>query len=176
MSENKDIKKELEDLSPMLSKMREQKENPFQVPPNYFQSMQNEVFRQIASEQKTPEQVTAPNWVDQLIGQLQWLLQPRYAMALATVAVLLIAGIFYLQPTANLPSTEVALNDLTEDDITTYISSHIEDFDATLLVEAIPEEEDASLLPTPELEDEEIEEYLQDIIDDIDLEELEELL
>lgn len=174
MSEKERIKKELEELSPLLSELKAKADNPFQVPTNYFQSLQDEVLRKVAQERvETKKEVPVSGWLDQLIEQLQWLLQPRYAMAMVTVAILIVAGIFFFQPSDDAFS-DMAMSELTEEDIADYIASNIEDFEVDLLVEAMGEEVDPTLLPTPALEEEDLEEYLDDIIDEIDLEELEE--
>lgn len=175
MSEKEKIKKELDDLSPLLSKLKQDSDNPFGVPNHYFESLQDEVLRQVSVEQVDVQVVEpGPSWLDRLVEQLQWLFQPRYAMAMATVAILIVAGIFFFRGETSSPG--LALQDLSEEDITDYISSNIEDFEVDLLVEAMGDEIDPALLPKPDLEDAELEEYLDEIIDEIDLEELEDLL
>ena len=178
MSEKEKIKQELDEMSPLLSKLKEKNASPFQVPANYFQSLQEEVMRQVAFE-KVENPVIAepqPNWLDRLGEQLQWLLQTRYAMAFATVIILIVAGILYVQPEPVTDSAQVAMSELSAEEITAYISTNIEDFETGLLVEAMGEEVDPNLLPTPELKEDELNEYLDEIIDEIDLEELEDLL
>ena len=60
--------------------------------------------------------------------------------------------------------------ELTNEEIGDYISLHIDDFTMDLLVETEVETDNAELLPEIEADPEEMEEYLDNIIDEIDIE------
>ena len=57
--EEDDIRKELEEISPFLSKMK--KENPFEVPYGYFDKMQREVLEKTLGEKRSAQQALRGN-------------------------------------------------------------------------------------------------------------------
>lgn len=171
--ENKDeIRKELEELSPFLSKM-EKKKGGFEVPANYFKQLPDLIMDRI-QEEETPSYSVAPttNWLDQIIERIQLLLQPQYAMALASVAILIVASIFFFGQNDNLTNA-TTLAEVSDDEISSYVMNNVEEFEMDLLMEVMDEE---VLEAETENEPSGDENYLDDIIDDLSDEELEELM
>lgn len=171
--ENKDeIRKELEELSPFLSKMKKEKEG-FEVPANYFKQLPDLIMDRI-QEEEAPSYSTAPttNWLDQIIERIQLLLQPQYAMALASVAILIVASIFFFGQNDDLANA-TTLAEVSDDEISSYVMNNVEEFEMDLLMEVMDEE-----VLEEELENESSgdDNYLDDIIDDLSDEELEELM
>ena len=171
--ENKDeIRKELEELSPFLSKMKKGKEG-FEVPANYFKQLPDLIMDRI-QEEEAPSYSVAPttNWLDQIIERIQLLLQPQYAMALASVAILIVASIFFFGQNNKLADA-TTLAEVSDEEISSYVMSNVEEFDMDLLMEVMDEE-----ILEEELENESStdDNYLDDIIDDLSDEELEELM
>ena len=182
---NKDeLRDELEN-SPFLKEMKERPSDGFQVPKNYFQHLPNEVMRKVKEPTSAP--VRQPSWLEQMGQFVQGLLQPRYALALASVVVLVVAGVGFLKDknaTTTLPAmAEVQLADISDEELFAYVSDNISDFNRQQMLEISgPELPEVKVQPkTPALpkikaqkpEMKEIEAYLDDAIDDIDLEDLE---
>lgn len=173
MENQDDIQKELAELSPKLRQIKE-KGAGFKVPDNYFKQLPDDLLQQLAAE-AAPSKAVQPHWLDQLLAPIIWILQPRYAMALASGLILIVAAYFLLRPQA---VDEVFVQDLTETEISNYIADNIEDFDLNLLIEAGGVELDmVPEVTSPEAPiEEELDEYLDEIIEDLDLDELEDLL
>lgn len=128
----------LESVSPLA----EIKAQPFTVPENYFQSLPDLVLDQIKAEAEVAAVVNEPvtssapqiSWLDELINSVAVFFQPRYALRLASVAVLVIAGYFFMKnttdPNDTLAQAEVnplemyglSLDDLNDDDLAMLLS------------------------------------------------------
>lgn len=174
-----EIKKELEQWSPMLSKMKGKPEG-FSVPDGYFAKMESELLDLLGPELKaetaTPVPPSpAPSFWNNLLGQMGWLLRPRMAMRLAGVAMLFIAGLLLL-PDSNTVKPD-ALAGLTAEDATEYLVAHLDEFDTETLIEFAldtdtPLSVDGNFFNSSEMDN------LFDVMDEenIDLETLEGLL
>lgn len=185
MKNNDELKDEL-DNSPFLKKMKEQPGEGFKVPKNYFKHLPDEVMRKA----KQPEFATAPlpTWVERLEQFVVGLFQPRYALAFAAVLALVVAGVHFFgknEGEAMQPIASVQLSDISDDELFAYVSENIHDFDHDLVAAAtgseLPEVKPKAKpslpktsAPKPELE--EMEEYLDEVIDEVDVEDLEDLL
>ena len=170
---NKDeLRDELNELSPFLAK-RKGIEEGFKVPKDYFSSLPDEVMKKVLPE-SPPIVEPQRAWLDGLAEFVQSLFRPRYALAYAMVAVLIVAGIYFIFP-AEFDGTSpvVDINEITGEEIEMYLAENIETVSTDLLEEHYVES-GAETLPSLELE--EVEEYLDDALDDIDLDDLEELL
>ena len=179
MKEQDDIRKELEQLSPFLREMKDRKEG-FKAPVGYFKELPDEVWQRLK-----PVAPAQPSWQERLDAFLVSLWQPRFALAFASGALLVVAAWWLLQRNDAAPATPqiaaVQLSDITEEDLLTYVTQHIADFDNQLILEShgFDQQETApkpipKLLPKPTAE--EAEEYLDEMIEDIDVEDLEALL
>lgn len=188
---DKELRDELDDL-PFLKKIKEQQAplgpSGLQVPRHYFKHLPDEVLRK--AKEPVPQAVRQPSWLEQAAQFVASLLQPRYALAFASVLALVVAGIWFLNKDiakAEQPMAAVRLQDISDEELFAYVSENIGDFDHDLVLEtAGPELPD--LKPThkakpslpktaaPKPEVEEMEEYIDEVIDEIDVEDLEELL
>ena len=173
MKRREEIREELEQLSPLLAKMKE--EDPgFRVPENYFQQLPDEIMARMEQEksQEASPSIQA-SWWDQFLHSLQFLLQPRYAMALAAILLLIVAGIWWLRPTETVYTGDIAWNKVSSEEITNYIANNIQDFEAELLFKATPGLDQQSILHGTDIDNATLDNYLEDIIDDLEVEDLE---
>ncbi len=171
---DEDIRKELEQLAPHLLKMKEQGD-VFRLPEGYFQRMQKEVLEKV---QAGSQPVAAKNigWLDRLLEPFQFLFQPRWALSLATIALLITLGAVWLYQ--NQPATESALSvelaKLDPESLDAYIQANLHEFDTETLLEFASNQENQ-----PNFEDltpEELDQYLDEAIQEMDAETLKELL
>lgn len=173
MKNKNELRDELEELSPFLAKQWEQGEG-FKVPKDYFRSLPEEVLKKVREEQPT---VAEPqrNWLDDLAMFFQSLLQPRYAVAIASVAVLVIAGVLLFDGTdqvgVDVPQI-ASVEEIPDEALENYLTENIDDFSTDLLEEHFAE---GNMGHLPGLELEDMEQYLDDALDDMDLDDLEEL-
>lgn len=130
MKTNDKIKKELEELAPKLSKL--QKENPFEVPHNYFEKMQAEVLEKV----KTPAIESAQSPWDVFLEKMQRWWAPKPIFALAGTA--LLVALFFFQNNSEIKTDAFAAIDplLLED----YVEENIEEFEFDELLELALEE------------------------------------
>lgn len=149
-----EIRKELEQLGSGLA--REEKGPGFDVPGDYFASMQEEVMQKI-------------NRLENKQGSV--LRMRRWFYASAAVVVVALGALFVLDK--NIHQTAAGFEQLETDAIYAYLDDHIEDISWQMLVL-----ESESSLPVflEEGETEMLEEYLEENLDDVPLELLEELL
>ena len=175
---NKDeLRDELNELSPFLAK-HEHKDLGFRVPKDYFKSLPDEVMKLIREEAAPAKR----SWLDDLTVLLQGLFQPRYALVLASVAVLVVAAVYVFKQQQPLgivrPIAHIELKDISDEALFTYVSNNINDFDKDLIIETQGFEQQEKPLqkitPKPDLQ--ELEQYIDDNLDDIDLNDLQETL
>jgi hypothetical protein len=175
MKDRDELREELKEMSPFLLYMKRKNEG-FKVPKDYFRILPDELLERVRQEAKPVP--ARRSWLEQFAGFFQSLLQPRYAVALVTVAVLLAAGIFLLKPdtppTANLPLVNVTLDDISDETLQAYIYENIRYIDKNLILEthfagleSLPLQQVA---PKPSVD--EMEKYLEDDLDNLDLEDL----
>ena len=173
------VRAELETLSPSLLRLKEEPE-ALKVPAGYFEEMQDEVWQKIkpAPELSLPSRADKPSntLVDWLLAPLQNLLQPRWAMAIATLLLLIAAAVWMIGPGSNGDVDSFEL--LSYEEMENYIQQNIDGFDLDLLLEYTQVEDMSSgLLPETDLfESGELDQYMDEIIDDLDISDLEELL
>jgi hypothetical protein len=171
-TDQSEVQKELQELSPFLAQMRKQ-DAGFTVPENYFKDLTGEILQKtIATETKLKGTSNGRLWDFLSSLQIPW--QPRYAMAMAALALLIIAGLVWLRPTAGDHSLDIAWSDLSVEEMTGYVQANIQEFDLETLVEVAPDMETQSILRGTEIEPDFLDNYLEEIIDDVDIEELEE--
>lgn len=178
MRKQDDLKQELEELSPLLHKLKAQ-ENPFKTPEGYFASLPDELITRLRNEAQPLRTPARPGWSDRLLQFLESLMQPRLAVGFATVAILVAAGVFWLRPGAvNEPSEQLAmLSDLSHEDVSAYVTANIESFEEEELMLAVSESgvEVENSLPAIELDSQAIEDYMDEAIEEMDEEDLESL-
>lgn len=160
----------LGDEDALLNKLKEQGDG-FEVPVNYFTSLQNEVLEKIEADRSTTwkykiQQVLI--WVD-----LRILSQPVYRLAILFGFVLGIS--FLVFPTHT--SSVAEANEIPKEDIQQYVLSHIEDFETDLISAFLEEPNLSSDFSIGKSQNNnELDTVLEDIIEDIDLEDLEDFL
>lgn len=191
-TEKEKIQAELDEMSPWLSKLKKTNTGDgFEVPTHYFEQLTDKILAQTKTEQvvqTAPKPVAMP-WWKTLSMQLEWLFTPRMAYGFASVAIL-VAAFFWLRPTAQAPivadvqTTKVVTQEaITSDEAEAYIQSNIDDFDEHTILsvhaadvvekDAMPKKQ-----PKAQLEDKDLDLYLNKIIKDENLsdKELEDLL
>jgi hypothetical protein len=176
MKNRDELREELEEFSPFLKKMKD-KDEGFRVPKDYFKSLPDEVLNKIK-----PDVPTSRTWADELAVFVQRLLQPKYALALATAVVLVVAAVCIFDQHKNTeaqqPVADAMLEAISDEALQNYVSENIGEFDRELILETQYAGKDAKSLPelAPQPGTDELEQYLDDIIDEIDLDDLEEML
>jgi hypothetical protein len=167
MNNKKEIKDELEKLSPFLSEIK--KENAFEVPENYFKSLPDKVLEQIqVSKNTTKQSEDQAGWIDRLIENIVLLFQPKYAVGFATALVFVVASVYiFRKPTDQIDGSYQLASQ--------YISDHIDEFDVEMIWELSVSETGESTADEG-IDDSSFDEYLDEIIDELDDSELEKLL
>ena len=175
MDQEKDIKKELEEISPFLAGL--DKKQDFKVPVNYFENLQDEIWEKVRPQQVVvQEKQVSPTWLEQVEAFIASLFQPRMALAMASVLVLLTAGWFFLQDTegTSLPLAEE--NPLFEE-ASDYLAQHLDDFDAELLLQLELDDEELSQVGESSFPGvEELDDFFDEMLDEVDMDDLEQLL
>ncbi len=168
--EKNNIRKELEELSPLLAGLKNKSEPPpFQTPEHYFHQLTHQVMEQVKLEpnphgpKKTPDAAGA--WWRRLLN-------PRLATAFAAAVVLLVAAVWLWQAQSG-PDEAVAA-ELTTEEMDRYVSVNIDEYELEWLLETASVEGELPAAATPP--EEALDEYLDDILEEMELEELEELL
>ena len=170
----KEIKEELNDHAPFLAGMQ-RKEEGYTVPKDYFANMEADLWEQLKPETET-KTVTASaprtSWLDGLIQQVSWLFQPRMALQLASVALLVLGGIFFFNRTA---TTEVdALAELTAEEASEYVLANLDEFEMESLIDIGFVEEDFAEVDEAFFNETDVDDLLDELQrENIDLETLE---
>ena len=171
----KEIQDELEKLAPSLSKLK--KEEVFDVPENYFSQLSEQILNQIdfSENKRMVEPVstsTSSSWLDQLTERLVTFFQPKMAVGFAMMIMLAAASLFIL----NIENeTNATFAKLTSDELEDYIKTNIDDFEEELLLNVLGNEE-GNRWTKMEIDDADLDGYLEEIIDDIDASDLEDFL
>jgi len=148
------LRKELEKEAPLLAGLQD-KPGGFTVPEGYFLDLPENVMKRIAAGEAMPVRKVSRLW---------------YRLA-AAASVLLLAGIAFFLCRSDRQAVPTA------DEMQEYITSNIDDFELDLLIQfAGNNGGDAGWSDEAGTEDPEIEEYMDELLDEIDLETLEELL
>ncbi|MEM8907466.1 MAG: hypothetical protein AAGD05_06435 [Bacteroidota bacterium] len=174
-----EIKDELESISPFLANL--ERKAPFQVPTDYFKSMEEEVWEQVRP-QTAPEKQAAPkqSWLEQIEMALLSLWQPRLALGLASFLLVLTVGWYVQSETASSASDGpvLAAAPLLEE-ASDYLADHLDDFDTELLVQGLElDEQDLGLLSSDEVLSDEatLDQFFDELLDELDTDDLEQLL
>ena len=177
MKDKNDLGKELEGLSPLLRKLKEQ-DLDMKVPGNYFKELPEKVLSQVR-ETNQPQIQTQRNhagWFDGFLERIQWILQPRVAMAFSLMLLLAVAGVVVWKYNQKPSEVQIAeIDKVSSEEVLNYLQSNIEDFDTGLLLELELTDQHTNFLNELDLEESEINNYLQDNLDDIDHKTLENL-
>ncbi|MGK0365769.1 MAG: hypothetical protein ACI85O_002837 [Saprospiraceae bacterium] len=164
MNKDKNIYTELEELSPFLAKMKSKKET-VEMPENYFHYLENSVMQQVELENtpvlQTTEGVSKSLWIR--------LFLPRGIMGLASVVLLIVAGVYFNQSKVNTSNNSLQFAELTDTEILNYLADNAEVFDIYSLSEF---NEETSILDMIDLEEGDIDYLLEENAIDIFNEEI----
>lgn len=167
--QERSVREELEALAPGLSRLRAQEMFP-EPPVGYFDRLPDEVWQRIRREDVREASGSAAFWSRvRRLKPAPGFRSVAYAAA-ATIAILLISLALFTGRQHAGGTEELSLS---ASDINEYIEYHIDDFDLRLLAEEAAGDEEEELLKAEDsLRDGAIENYLDEIIDDLELEEL----
>lgn len=118
---DKTLQDELRQIAPELSEMKH--EDGFTTPHNYFKELPDRVFAQIAAEEQRP--VLVWDW-------LRGLWKPRFAIAFASVLVLVVAGVWY----SRMQTSEDPLLTITKDEALEYVLNNLYDYNSEDFISA----------------------------------------
>ena len=134
---NNNLKKELEEVSPYLVKMK-QKPEAYRVPDGFYDELQNRVFAQLEMEGKPIEREVAAEsgrefnqtW-QLLLTRLEGLFGSPFA--LSSVSFSMVMLLFYWQFSAPQSETCAQLACLSATEIQQYVEQHVDEFDTETL-------------------------------------------
>lgn len=166
---SEDILKELEGLAPNLSRLNKA-DDGFRVPPAYFREMERELAGKLGVGQKRQPVF------GRFLSSLARVLEHRTAYRLAAIGLVVAAGVWLLWPAGS--TRDVAMDEVSVEELHAYISDNLDDFEMDLLYELASSEgsETELNIPSDFSEGEEFDQYLDEMIDDLDLSDLEDLL
>ncbi len=145
MEENKNIKKELEDLSPWLHELKSKSTPERKGPPkDYFQNFEDRLMHRIQEEEALTEkplveETRLSSWWKRILAGL---FQPKYAVgfSVAIIVVVFFANGLGETPTApQTKTTNLLLAELSVEETTDYIINNIQDFETTEIMGVVEE-------------------------------------
>ena len=165
MNKHDEINKEIRDHAPSLG--RSGPDTGFGVPEGYFEALPDAVMKALEKEQET---LTARKKSGRIVSMRHsW-----WKMGIAASFALLIGlGIWSISDGTK--NTHVELTDISLDEINSYVQQNIVDFDEGLLMESV-DLEMVDIPFTENIKESQLEQYIDDMIDDVDLYEVEQLL
>lgn len=155
------VHEELKDIAPGLSQMKSSE--GYSVPPVYFKELQAKVMGQIHAEQ---HEEPAGNWLTDMLRQY---FTPRYAFAMATVTMVIVAALVF----RNGGNDTSVLASITSEDAYEYVYGNISEYE-TMDLYSLAERENADYV-LDVFSDGELDIAIDALLDDIDTESLEEL-
>jgi uncharacterized protein HemX len=178
-----DFEEELRNISPFLADLKKQKkEDGFKPPKYYFETLTDKVIENARPKTEViPSYIAQPSLATRVGEWLTGLMQPRMAMAFATALFLAVGGWYFLRQT-NAQQTDncTELACLPKEEIKTYISENINEFDEEMLVGSPSIAENTEGVHHidvfdknanfKQLDEKEVEQYLIDNLDEKDLE------
>ena len=154
------LRKELEKEAPFLAQLKD-KPDGMTVPDGYFDQLPQEVLKRVAAGNQRPSRKIFQLW-------------PRMAAAASFVAAIGLS-IFLFQP--NHQAADQESLPISAAEVDQYVSRHIDDFDLDMLIQfAATAENEGGLFNDATLDDPELQQYMEELLDDIDLHTLEDLL
>jgi hypothetical protein len=165
MGNRKEIIKELEEIAPLLNKIK--KPEKAGVPVMYFEGFSDRLVSQMDFKKQGQFKAFSQ---DTVMGKI-WLFfaQPRYVIATATSIVLLVTTIFLLPKDQN--KTDLAMN-LSQEEVGAYITQHIDQFEMKTLIDEDLTETDVNSLMEKMLPQDEVDKEIEENIDNINIEDL----
>jgi hypothetical protein len=160
----------IEDDIPEKLKYLKTSKGGFQVPEVFFENFSNEVWQKIQQEQIEAKHL-GPSLSIRLERSLVALFLPKPALALASLAILLVVALFW---TKSPGSVQDQLAQVDNASVKNYVLSNIDEFDEESILELAKEAQKKGDL-LPELPETEIQQYLDDSVNELDEELLEEV-
>jgi hypothetical protein len=169
-----DFENELRELSPFLADLKKQKkEDGFQTPKFYFETLADKVLEK--AQPKTvivpPQYSNTPSLFTRVQAWLGSALSLNKSIALASVLFLAIGGWYFFK--SNQKQDMNACSELAcvpKDEIKSYIQENINDFEEELLIKNISLVENNEEDFLKHLDENEVEQYLIEHLDERDLE------
>ncbi len=124
MDKDKNIHKELEEISPFLAKMKGKKEE-IETPENYFHYLENSVMQQVQLEQNPVLQKKEIR----TISFWSRFFSLRVITGLASVILLIVVGIYFNQTAIDTSGDSLQFADLTDAEILNYLTDNVETLD-----------------------------------------------
>ncbi len=169
MDNREDIRKELEEISPKLARLK--RDDGFRVPPEYFYKLQAEVMEKAGLSDHNTEKSL---W-EKLLLSISFLLRPQLAAAFTVVLLLVASSYWFLR--ADKDHFADRFHQIPTEDLALYLSDNADEIDEYLLYELADGEEDLQkIIPVDRINDDELEQLFDEFIDDIELDELNDLL
>lgn len=167
MEERQNLQEELRKIAPFLSKMKKESDG-FTVPDNYFKKLPDEIINQlnVDNQEVALSRGNEKNWWKDFLNNLNWLLQPRPAMAFASILLLIFAGLFLMNPTTE-PEKSIALSDISLEELEIFFEENMEDYATETLVEG-----NEQLMEKGFGDGDDLDEYFEEMIEEADLEDL----
>ena len=162
MKDTNAIKEELKEIAPILAQQKGKNE-PFQVPDNYFKVLEEQLLDAIEATDKTP--------LYQPTRKIIWLSTSILSKA-ATIALLVGGSFIFWQQ--NRPSINMDTA-FSSEELTTYIADNIQEFDEDFLLDYEYDIADVLSIDAVPLEAIEVEVYLEEIIEEVEVSDLEHL-
>jgi hypothetical protein len=163
--------KEEDEIPEKLNRLKASADG-FQVPEGFFENLSDEVWKKIqqAQVEAKPLRSSLSTRMDQWLRT--WFLpQPGLALALASLAILLIAALFWFNSPG---SVQAQLAQVDKASVKSYVLSNIDEFEEESILELAKEAQKTGDL-LPELPNTEIQQYLDDAVNELDEELLEEV-
>ncbi len=176
MKENANIREELLDISPKLAKM--QRNNPYRVPVDYFESLEESVMNTLAQTQQTRAAAeSTPSLLLRLQEFFEGLFAPSHRWQLAGVTVAILTGIFFwLGQGNNEPTRQDLMATISPEEAMEYITVNIDEFDEALLENYATEQAIDLDDPIMDLDDDDVDALIDEIINEMDVDEFEDFL
>ncbi len=173
----KNIEEELRELSPRLADLRKQ-DDGMRVPEHYFENLESEIFKNLDEIGARRKPISQPSPVGKLTAWMAGFWQPKFAIGLAAVLVLGFSAWWFFRPNSSAAvNSELAMTQISEDEIENFVLENVQQFDPGQLAPEIVEVEIPS--STDEVDDVKIEnlkaadeQFLLDGMTDSELEEL----
>lgn len=184
-----DIYNELESISPFLANLKKQNSSheELKAPPLYFETLTDKIIQEAQkqeapavanshaiTQQPIPQQTMPPFWQTIRLW-IEALIQPRYAVGFAMALVLLTTGwwLFNNKNTHTIITDNAEIAQVSHDEIHNYIHDNIDDFDEELFLNSPDLVDTEGVSHEININDEDIEKYLEENIDEKDLKDLE---
>ncbi len=147
------VSEEIETLSPLLAGLK--KEQPFSLPTGYFNS--DAFARQVQEQQPQVKAIEHP-----AVRSIKW---ARWAAAAAVIAIFMLGGLHYFNPSANISkeaSFERALAQIPDENIKEWLSNHMDEADINNLGGSVANLKTISTKPSlNNFSEKEIKDYLE---------------